>query len=243
MNRTVPLSSGAGTVTRRFSASRDINDISTINGAGASVARTVTNVVVNVADNNDNSSLDGYYHIEASNANSHDDDDDAGAVGPIVHATRLTVTGPDVDGILASMTVALAVRGCSLVSLHAGRSEGDTGVRTDVVDDPATTPIMDVFYVVDRNTGRPFLDSELYDLAVSLLEALRKPMAVMGANALGSSHGTTGSNNIEAVLAKMPVPPYATQEEQITILRSGDDDSNNNGGGSTVGDWRDNNGH
>jgi hypothetical protein len=205
--------------------------------------------------------LDGYYHIEASNNMDEEEEEDPTAttnannndyyhrsVVPI-HATKLTVTGPDVDGILASMTVALAVKGCSLVSLHAAKAD-DMGVRTTRpstttttttdekegnIDAPITTatitvPIRDVFYVVDRYTGRPFLDEELYDLAVSLLDALRTPMAVVGVNASGSSFGhntnspsgtTSHSHNtIEAVLAQIPTPPYATLEEQITIKRS-----------------------
>lgn len=37
-------------------------------------------------------------------------------------ATVLTVRGPDVDGLLASMTAALTAKGCSLVELHAAKA-------------------------------------------------------------------------------------------------------------------------
>ena len=49
------------------------------------------------------------FEVEASNAVRDD-------------ATVLTVRGPDVDGLLASMTAALTARGCSLVELHAARA-------------------------------------------------------------------------------------------------------------------------
>jgi hypothetical protein len=198
-------------------------------------------------------SLEGYYHIEASNAIPTD--------GSIVYATRLTVTGPDVDGILASMTVALAIKGCSLVSLHAAKSQ-DMGYRESACsssdqdrvsynkeeeeeeEDSSTSTtkysenahdsnntIKDVFYVVDRLTGQPFLDEELYDLAESLLESLKTPMdVVLGSASLG---GTTkyynnknnpsdnnNYNSIQSVLQQQPTPPYPTRNEQISVINS-----------------------
>ena len=56
------------------------------------------------------SDLSKYYYVEVSNAERPD-------------ATRITVRGPDVDGILASMTVALAQEGASLKELHARYAE------------------------------------------------------------------------------------------------------------------------
>ena len=118
-------------------------------------------------------------------------------------ATALTVTGPDVDGILASMTAALALRGCSLIELHAKRKvaglsiaeiEQDGVVTSQLPVDSSTTAssdipsapigVQDVFYVVDRNTGAPFEDDELHDLAQSLLEATRTPMNALGVKAV-----------------------------------------------------------
>lgn len=46
------------------------------------------------------------FEVEASNALRED-------------ATVLTVRGPDIDGLLASMTAALTAKGCSLIELHA----------------------------------------------------------------------------------------------------------------------------
>jgi uncharacterized ferredoxin-like protein len=129
--------------------------------------------------------------IEASNATRSD-------------ATALVVTGPDVDGILASMTAALALRGCSLIELHAKRkasiltiaetdqdgvtssSTSTTPANTDETNSLSAPPmhVQDVFYVVDRATGKPFEDDELRDLAQSLLEATRTPMNAISVKAV-----------------------------------------------------------
>lgn len=153
-------------------------------------------------------SLEGYYHIEASNALQAEDVDEDGHL-QVVYATKLTVTGPDVDGILASMTVALAVKGCSLVSLHAAKSQ-DMGHRADIT----SRNIKDVFYVVDRFTGQPFQDEQLPELAESLLEALKQPMTIVGMEASNSN------NTVQTVLQERPTPPYPTRSEQITIIPS-----------------------
>lgn len=92
------------------------------------------------------------FTIEASNAIRHD-------------ITALTVRGPNVDGVLASMTTALAARGCSLVELHAKNvSENE---------------IEDVFYVINRETGQQFDDDDLNELARSVMDSTRKPMSVL----------------------------------------------------------------
>jgi uncharacterized ferredoxin-like protein len=126
--------------------------------------------------------------VEASNAERKD-------------VTVLTVTGPDVDGILASMTAALALRGCSLVELHAkGRASSasnkpDVGIESPETDavianidklapEKSLSGVQDVFFVVDRRTGKPFEDDELQDLAQSLLDATRTPMNAIGVKAV-----------------------------------------------------------
>jgi hypothetical protein len=99
------------------------------------------------------------------------------------------------------MTAALALRGCSLIELHAKRKvsglsiaeiEQDGVVVSQQDADGSTTSdlptapmgVQDVFYVVDRNTGEPFEDDELHDLAQSLLEATRTPMNAIGVKAV-----------------------------------------------------------
>ena len=80
----------------------------------------------------DDDSVEFDFSIEASNAHASNDDESSsssmagggsGGGGEGRHripTTVLTVRGPDVDGVLASMTAALCAHGCSLVELHAG---------------------------------------------------------------------------------------------------------------------------
>jgi hypothetical protein len=135
-----------------------------------------------------------YYQIEASNAERHD-------------ATKLTVRGPDVDGILASMTVALAVKGCSLVEMHAAAAN-DCSHDHVVVDEHL---IKDTFYVVSRKTGKQFEDGQLHALAEALLEAAKSPMT-----SVSMSGAEKEMKNLEAHLEKHVQVP----ETQITVIPS-----------------------
>lgn len=143
-----------------------------------------------------------YYRIEVSNAERAD-------------ATKLIVRGPDIDGIMASMTLSLAMQGCSLVELHASKSKAiDTAVtHTRFTDDSS---IEDVFYVVNRVTGMPFADAALEPLAKALLQSLRTPMTVL------SGHG--GEDGPEKTWDKLqkshPEPSYCSEQPQITIIKS-----------------------
>jgi len=119
---------------------------------------------------NESTDLSSLYRIEVSNASkSHPD------------TTKLTVRGPDVDGIMASMTVALATRGCSLLELHAAKATGFIDAASHVHRQSSDDEdcIEDVFYVVNRSTGKPFEDDELEDLGRSLLKALKTPLNVL----------------------------------------------------------------
>ena len=163
------------------------------------------------------------FQIEASNALRRD-------------ATALRVTGPDVDGLLASMTAALAVRGCSLVELHAQRKQqqqpqllenegGDDDVPTTVEiasEDPQLgiaeqeRSIEDVFYVVNRETGEPFDDDDLEELARGLLDSTRTPMNVNSVKA--AMHELENTNSyLRARVRKLEEVMYA---KQITVVPS-----------------------
>lgn len=133
-----------------------------------------------------------YYHIEASNAERDD-------------ATKLTVSGPDVDGILASMTVTLAVKNCSLVELHAGHAMDCS--HDHVVED--THMIKDIFYVINRQTGKPFADGELQGLAEALLNAAKSPMK-----------GLAGANSKVGDLESHLEEYVDLPETQITVIPS-----------------------
>jgi hypothetical protein len=108
------------------------------------------------------------FSIEASNAVRED-------------ATILTVRGPDMDGLLASMTAALTARGVSLKELHAARRP----ITADDNVDASTSEEMieDVFVVVQSGTKKQVPDDELDDLAQALLEATFAPVNVRGFNA------------------------------------------------------------
>lgn len=157
------------------------------------------------------------FTIEASNARRKD-------------VTALTVRGPDVDGLLASMTAALAVRGCSLVELHAKRShtdldhqeEEDEGDDSNPVDLTQDRQIEDIFYVVQRDTGGPFPDDELQELAQGLLDSTRTPMNVNSVKA--AMHELESTNNfLQARIQKLEQAMY---ERQITVIPSSSPEGN-----------------
>ena len=123
--------------------------------------------------------LDLQYTIQASNALSS------------TH-TVLTVEGPDVDGLLASMTAALATQGASILEIQANRvnvvpvvnveenDHANTGDKASDNDNTTTTKhhMRDVFTVVNADTEQQFDDDDLEDLAMALLDSTRTPHAV-----------------------------------------------------------------
>jgi hypothetical protein len=108
--------------------------------------------------------LAALYRIEVSNADRPD-------------ATKLTVRGPDVHGIMATMALALAKHNCSIIELHAGayRDADTASYRNHLLGDG----IEDIFYVTNYETGKPFGDDELQELGQCLLDALKAPMKVL----------------------------------------------------------------
>ena len=81
-------------------------------------------------------------------------------------ATVLTVKGPDVDGLLASMTAALTEAGCKLVELHASPRQ----LSTDSIED--------VFVVKTRGPKKGQIDDgDLDELARKMLAASRDPLS------------------------------------------------------------------
>lgn len=136
----------------------------------------------------------GFYHIEASNAANPD-------------LTQLTVSGPDVDGILASMTVSLALQGCSLVELHATKNE--PGISHNM---NSSSQIKDTFLVVNRVTGKQFDDTELESLAKCLLESLQTPMNTLSR--------TTAEGELKEMEESLEI--FDDVEDQITVIRSTD---------------------
>jgi hypothetical protein len=117
-----------------------------------------------------------------------------------------------VDGILASMTVALAVqKGCSLVELHAGMAE-----HVHTKHEPKYSHfIHDVFWVVQRSNGLPFANEELHDLATCLLAAAQSPMRVVTGR-----HGTDSSQQQEELQDYLQRENVPVPSEQITVIPS-----------------------
>ena len=78
-------------------------------------------------------------------------------------ATTLTIRGPDVDGLLASVVTVLAEEGCSLVELNAKPREGNGSID-------------DVFVI--RRQGAAIPNEDLEDLAKKLFKATKSPLSV-----------------------------------------------------------------
>lgn len=74
-------------------------------------------------------------------------------------ATVVTIEGPDVVGLLAAVTAALAAHDFSILDLHAGKADAATG------------HVRDTFVVVSSETGDAVDDDGLKALGHSLLEA------------------------------------------------------------------------
>jgi len=128
-----------------------------------------------------------YYYVEANNAARKD-------------ATQLTVEGPDRPGIMASMTVALATSGASLLELHAAKASKSV---SEHYHDASKNTIKDIFHVVSVENGEQFPDASLGPLAEAVLHATAKPLRVLGARDDDT-----------------PLPPIYSVEEQITIVPS-----------------------
>ena len=138
------------------------------------------------------SNLAKYYRIEVSNIARPD-------------ATKITVRGPDVDGILASMTVSLAQHGCSLKELHAGYMAETVSFEKHVGGDQ----IEDVFFVAQQTTGEPFEDDHLEELGQSLLRSLENPLTTLSGKELDPEKLNSDVQD-------------CSEENQISVLKKGD---------------------
>lgn len=102
--------------------------------------------------------------------------------------TTVTVRGPDVDGVLASISAAIASAGCSVVELTA--ENRDKAKRGDAMDSedgsiakmvdhlvhPNRTHFEDVFLIKDRATQQAIGNDDLDGLARSVLSAAKDPL-------------------------------------------------------------------
>jgi hypothetical protein len=120
--------------------------------------------------------------------------------------TTVVVRGPDVDGVLASITASLASIGCSVMELHAARRGGEQRRSTNDESEGETTDddgkddnrdmhslpqlssaslsphqqtinkIEDIFLIHDRSTHRPIENDDLDFLAKTVLSAAKDPL-------------------------------------------------------------------
>ena len=98
--------------------------------------------------------------------------------------TTVIVRGPDVDGVLASITASIASVGCSVVELHAEnrvqKKEENESILEQLVQSQASQAKMnnleDVFIIRDRSTHLAIDDEDLEDLARTVLAAAKDPL-------------------------------------------------------------------
>ena len=135
------------------------------------------------------------YEIEVNNVERHD-------------ATVFKVKGPDIDGLLASMTSVLTARACSLVELDAD-SEG--GYIEDV-------------FVVQRH-GKALPEEELDEIAKEMLEATRSPTNV---HLIKEKMREVEEKN-ELLRSRMQHLEKLLEEKQITIVTKSDQKSGGTG--------------
>ncbi|KAL7448383.1 hypothetical protein ACHAWC_001450 [Mediolabrus comicus] len=93
--------------------------------------------------------------------------------------TTVYVRGPDVDGVLASITARIAAHGCSVVKLDAGLRGGgddDTTTLQNLLSQSPTLVVEDTFIIRNRATGRAVDNDDLDDLARTILAAAKDPL-------------------------------------------------------------------
>lgn len=155
-----------------------------------------------------NEGQDFEFTVEASNALRPD-------------ATALTVQGPDVDGVLASMTTALSKQGCSIVEISAKRApakDGSMGLPTN------SGAINDIFYVVDRKTGAPFDDDQLEIVARALLEATRTPL-----RNIDVVHAAVVHDQMDSPLDNSFSGKFKTLERRMSVVRQNSEEKQPSG--------------
>ena len=90
-------------------------------------------------------------------------------------ATTITIRGPDADGLLASVTTALAKRGCSLLEVHA------SSISQGVIED--------TFVVQHGQEKKPIVDEELGDFVRAIHGATKKAiLRELTKTGLGATH-------------------------------------------------------
>lgn len=134
--------------------------------------------------------------------------------------TTVIVRGPDVDGVLASITASIASNGCSVVKLDAGLRGGGLGETTlhNLLSQTPTPVVEDTFIIRDRGTGRAVDNDDLDDLARTILAAAKDPL---NAHSLKGQIESLEIENL-ALAERVLVLESHLEDHQIKIVKADD---------------------
>ena len=139
--------------------------------------------LIQTLDNNSNDDEEDLFGVEIDIRNDQDYRHDG--EGSSSSVTVLTIRGPDVDGILASMVTALTDEGCSLVELSAKPKAVVVSNDDDEDDDKAVAvnekmkgpQVFEDIFIIKRN-GLAIPENELDGLAHRLWDVLKSPLNI-----------------------------------------------------------------
>mmetsp|Transcript_13796 Transcript_13796/g.22466 ORF Transcript_13796/g.22466 Transcript_13796/m.22466 type:complete len:304 (+) Transcript_13796:116-1027(+) len=149
--------------------------------------------------------------------------------------TTVIMRGPDVDGVLASITASIASIGCSVVELHAGirgKSVEESGASPNTLEDPNTTitslldqlvqsqtqtRVEDIFLIRDRSTHQAIDNEDLDDLARTVLAAAKDPL---NSHSLKDQVDELQMENI-ALADRVSILESMLEDRQIKVIPSG----------------------
>jgi hypothetical protein len=136
-------------------------------------------------------------------------------------ATVVVVRGPDVDGILASFTAALSLRGYSLLEVNARQTIA--GEEGGVAGSDISAMIEDTFVIVNSSTKKQLEDDQLEELGTVLLEASREGPNVLKYQVKELETKNAALQNrihhLESVLLKRRMTVKPSGKGMVRVLR------------------------
>lgn len=151
--------------------------------------------------------------------------------------TTVIVRGPDVDGVLASITACIASCGCSVAELHAGyrkelNKEDNTVIPTNKEVEASTNNspveslvqllnpppprVEDIFLIRDRSTQHALENEELENLGQQILAAAKDPL---NSHSLKSRLDELQFEN-DALAERVLVLEKIIENRQIKVVRT-----------------------
>lgn len=160
--------------------------------------------------------------------------------------TTIIVRGPDVDGVLASITACIASYGCSVAELHAGyrvlsqeddedtsvnepgemaeeSDEGASSTTHNAVEslvsllNPSPPRVEDIFLIRDRSTQQALENDELESLGQQILAAAKDPL---NSHSLKSRLEELQYEN-DALAERVLMLEKLLENRQVKVVRSG----------------------